>query len=264
MRTFRTFIVEETTPFHTVTEVPAKKALIDVHIALATAKPGMYGKSKIGTEIPDRPMKHVQVNFGKHKFKGWGESHDSLSDTGLPVATRSAHQSHVDAINRFFTGAGEPPMSIKRVHTLYAPRRTLIHLTNGTHEMAMTYSQGITNGSGLRNYITTNGTKVPASQAANKSMHTGEEDYTAVNNQARALTISPYYHKPVDGVNTHDVAGKLVYTGNEETHKIIWDKVKETHARGWKAGTAIPLMLHSRSDDPIMKKEIQMYFPGIR
>lgn len=264
MKPFKTFITEETAsePFHSIKEVPAKKDLVDVHIKLATAKPGCYGKSKIGSEIPDREMKHVQVKLGKQKFKGWGETHPSLEAADLPKSTLKAHKDHIDTINKKFVANGEVPMSVKQVHVLYAPRRTLIHMTNGTHEMAMTYSQGVSNGSGLRNYITTNGTKVPASQAQNKSMHTGEEDYEAVNREAKSLQLSNRYGA-VDGYNSHAHANTLVRTGNAETHKIIWDKMKQAHEHGWEAGPGIALNIYHATDNEDIKKEIKTYFPGI-
>lgn len=266
MKTFRSFLVESTDaePFHTVKEVPAKKDLLDLHMKLATATGGVYGKSKIGSEIPDREMKHVQVNFGKHKFKGWGETHPSLEAADLPKSTLKAHKDHIDFINKNFADHGEAPMSVKQVHTLYAPRRTLIHLTNGTHEMAMTYSQGTSNGSGLRNYITTNGTKVLASRAGFANMHTGEHDYEGINKQAKALTLSTHYGADSNGYNSHAHANTLIHSGDGETHKIIWDKFKQAHAKGWTAGPDIAHNLFYYTEDENMKKEIKTYYPNMQ
>lgn len=259
MKPFKTFITEEASaePFHTIKEVPAKKSLLDVHMKLADAGPGCYGKSKIGSEIPDREMKHVQVTLGKQKFKGWGETLPSLEAANLPKSTLAAHKDHIDIINRSFIANGEVPMSVKQVHILYAPRRTLVHMTNGTHEMAMTYSQGTSNGSGMRNYITTNGTKVPASQAYLKSMHTGLSDEDTILNQAHALTISTTYDK------THAAAHHLIINGNHETHKVVWNKYLEAKKKGWNAGMAIPMRLLDHTHDNELRSAIHKVHPHL-
>lgn len=261
MKTFKTFLVESTTgePFHSVKEVPAKKDLLDVHIKLGDATGGIYGKSKLGTTIPDKPLKHLQVNLGKHKYKGWGESFPDLASTGLGKTTLKAHQKHLDNINTAFVSNGESPMRVKQVHVLYDPHRTLVHLENGTHEMAMTYHQGASAASGQRNFITTNGTKVKAAGSELINMHTGEADPAVINRRAAALELRPRWENH-NGVNSHVQAGLYIYHGDEKTHQIIWDKFSKLLDQGHQMAPGIPLSLHRLGNNKI-RKQVTDRFP---
>lgn len=257
MKNFKHFITEEVTLFHTVKEVPAKKSLLDVHMKLATADGGIYGKSKMGTTIPDRDLKHVQVTLGKQKYKGYGESFNSLEEAGLGKKTLETHLKHINNINEKLTLTNQPSMQVKKVHVLYDPHRVLIHLNNGKYDMGMTYHQGASAASGQRNFVAANGVKIPASSVDLVSLHTGNIDDNEILSRAKRLNISNRFD------DTHTMANRLIHNGNDEVHRIIWNKFKDTHDKGYHAGYGIVLNLLRNSDNSKLTREIHTKFPHL-
>ncbi len=255
MKNFRTFITESAAnePFHSVKVVPAKKDLVDVHMKLALADGGMYGKSKLGTSIPDQPLTHMQVNIGKQRLKGWGQAFPDLHSVGYGTKTYNAHIKAINTVNDSLKATGHAPMSVKQVHVLYDPHRTIIHLGNDKHEMGIMYHQGASARSGQRSFVSNDGAKHRWSAQPFVDPIDGSPNYAHMMHKAKNLEITSHYGP------SHDEVSLLAYHGNNDVHKELLSKYAEVRRTGWHAGNRIPLALRQHGSLEIKQAVLNMH-----